>query len=136
MSLSDYLEAEILDHIFSKGAYTPPTWYVGLSTADPGEDGATLSEPTAMAYARVALGAVTRTAGSVVNNAAVEFVEATGDWGTISHVVLFRVRGKHARKWGLNFPPIHNHWKNRTISSRGDSGNANLKWPYKNLILL
>jgi uncharacterized protein involved in response to NO len=89
MSLSDYLEAEILDHIFSKGAYTPPTWYVGLSTADPGEDGATLSEPTAMAYARVALGAVTRTAGSVVNNAAVEFVEATGDWGTITHFALF-----------------------------------------------
>jgi hypothetical protein len=89
MSFSDYLEAEILDHVFSKGAYTPPTWYVGLSTADPGEAGGTLAEPVAMAYARVALGSVTRTAGSVVNDAAVEFVAATGNWGMITHVALF-----------------------------------------------
>jgi hypothetical protein len=89
MSLSDFLEGKILDHIFSEAAYTAPTWYVGLSTADPGEAGGTLAEPVAMAYTRKALGATTRTAGSVVNDAAVEFAAATGDWGTIAYIALF-----------------------------------------------
>ncbi len=89
MSMANYLEEELLDHIFGEGAYTPPTWYVGLSTSDPGEAGATLAEPVAMGYARKAVGATTRTGSSVVNDAAIEFAAATGNWGTITHCALF-----------------------------------------------
>ena len=39
-SFSNYWENELLDHLFGKGSYTPPTIYVGLSTTDPGDDGA------------------------------------------------------------------------------------------------
>ena len=37
-SFANYWENEILDHLFGKGSYTPPTIYVGLSTADPADD--------------------------------------------------------------------------------------------------
>ena len=49
---SDYWENKILDHIFGKGSYTPPTIYVGLSTADPTDDGSGLAEPSGNGYAR------------------------------------------------------------------------------------
>ena len=40
---ADYWEGEILDHIFGKGSYTPPTIYVGLSTVDPLDDASGLA---------------------------------------------------------------------------------------------
>ena len=43
---SDYWENEILDHIFDKDGLTPPTMFVGLSTADPTDDGTGLAEPS------------------------------------------------------------------------------------------
>lgn len=40
MSLSNYLETALLDHIGGNTAYTQPTaWYVKLHTGDPGEAG-------------------------------------------------------------------------------------------------
>jgi hypothetical protein len=50
---SDYWENKILDHIFGKGNYTPPTIYVGLSTTDPTDDGSGLTEPSGNGYTRV-----------------------------------------------------------------------------------
>jgi len=47
---SNYWENKILDHIFGKGSYAPPTIYVGLSTADPTDDGSGLAEPSGNAY--------------------------------------------------------------------------------------
>ena len=91
-SFSDYWENEILDHLFGKGSYTPPTIYVGLSTADPGDDGAGLSEPTGNGYARAQTDAGdwdSASAGSLANANAISFNEATGDWGTVTHFALF-----------------------------------------------
>lgn len=89
---SDYWENEILDHIFSKGNYTPPTIYVGLSTADPADDGSGLSEPSDNGYARVATSSSdwnVASGGAVTNANDIIFPKATGSWGTISHFALF-----------------------------------------------
>ena len=91
-SFSDYWEDEILDHIFGKGAYTPPTIYVGLSTADPGDDGSGLSEPSGNGYARAATSTTdwaTASGGTLGNAGAIQFAEATGVWGTVTHFALF-----------------------------------------------
>ena len=91
-SFSDHWENEILDHVFGKGAYTPPTIYVGLSTADPGDDGAGLSEPSGNGYARVATTSAdwNLASGGALDNAnAIEFAEATGSWGAVTHFALF-----------------------------------------------
>lgn len=89
MSFADFWEGEILDHLFSIGAYVAPTVYVGLSTADPLDNATGLAEPSDAAYVRIACAAWTRVAGLVDNNAAVTFAEATEAWGTITHVALF-----------------------------------------------
>ena len=91
-SFSNHWENEILDHLFGKGTYTPPTIYVGLSTADPGDDGSGLAEPSGGAYARVATTGSDWNAagGGALDNAnAIEFSEATASWGTITHFALF-----------------------------------------------
>jgi len=92
MSFSNYWENEILDHLFGKGTYSPPTIYVGLSTADPGDDGSGLAEPSGNGYARVETSAAdwnTASGGALDNANDITFPEATGSWGTITHFALF-----------------------------------------------
>jgi hypothetical protein len=89
---SDYWENEVLDHLFDKGLYAPPTIYVALSTADPGDDGAGAVEPTGGSYSRIETSNADWTAavGGVIGNAdAIEFAEATSAWGTITHFALY-----------------------------------------------
>jgi hypothetical protein len=89
---SDYWENKILDHIFGKGSYTPPTIYVGLSTTDPTDDGSGLAEPSGNAYARVQTSTSdwnTASNGSLDNAGDITFAQATGNWGTITHFTLF-----------------------------------------------
>ena len=89
---SDYWENKILDHIFSKGSYTPPTIYVGLSTADPTDSGSGLAEPSGNGYARVQTSASdwnSAANGSLDNAGNITFNQATGNWGTITHFALF-----------------------------------------------
>jgi len=89
---SDYWENKILDHIFGKGSYTPPTIYVGLSTADPTDSGSGLTEPSGNGYARVQTSASDWNAasnGSLDNTGNITFAQATGNWGTITHFALF-----------------------------------------------
>lgn len=86
MSFSDTTENELLDY------FLEDTLYVGVSTADPGDDGATLAEPTGGSYARVEVTAATWDAasgGSKKNGVAIEFSEATGDWGIITYFCIF-----------------------------------------------
>jgi len=91
-SFSNYWENKILDHIFGKASYTPPTIYVGLSTTDPLDDGSGLAEPLSNGYGRTQTSASDWNAASagVTNNAnEIIFSEATGSWGTITHFALF-----------------------------------------------
>jgi hypothetical protein len=89
---ADYWENKILDHIFSKGNYTPPTIYIGLLTAEPNDDGSGLAEPSGNSYARVQTSAPdwnAASAGSLDNAGDITFPQATGSWGTITHFALF-----------------------------------------------
>ena len=91
-SFADYWENEILDHLFGKGSYTPPTIYVGLSTAEPVDDASGLAEPSGNSYARVATAGVdwNTASGGTINNANdITFPEASGNWGTLTHFALF-----------------------------------------------
>jgi hypothetical protein len=86
LSFSDTEEIAILDALLEMN-----NW-VGLSTADPGEDGATLAEPSGNGYARVAVTTATwdpAAAGAKANGAAITFPEASGSWGTVTYVCIF-----------------------------------------------
>ncbi len=91
-TFADYWENEILDHIFGKNSYTPPTIYLGLSTADPLDDASGLVEPSGNAYTRVQTSASdwnAASAGSLDNANDISFPQATGSWGTITHFAVF-----------------------------------------------
>ena len=94
MSFADYLENKLLDHVFGNAAYTAPaTLYIAASTATINDDGTGLTEPVGNAYARVA---VTNNAtnfpaasgGAKANGIQITFPEASGSWGTISHIAI------------------------------------------------
>ena len=85
MSFSNFLETEILDHVFGGNAYTAPgTLYVGLYTSNPDEDNSG-TEVTGGSYARVT-GTFTVTGDTASNDAAIEFTTATASWGTVTHI--------------------------------------------------
>ena len=89
---SDYWENKILDHIFGKNNYTPPTIYVALSTTDPLDDASGLAEPSGNGYARTQTSASDWNAasnGSLDNVSNITFTQATGNWGIITHFALF-----------------------------------------------
>ena len=88
MSFSNFLETEILDHVFAGAAYTAPTTkYLALYTAAPGETGGG-TEVSGGAYARQSV-AFTTTGNTTSNSAAVEFPTATASFGTVTHVGVF-----------------------------------------------
>lgn len=92
MSFADYLELKILDHITGKTSFTKPTCYVGLSTADPGEDASGLAEPSGNGYARVATAGAdweAAASGATQNANVITFPTASGSWGTLTHFALF-----------------------------------------------
>jgi hypothetical protein len=87
--ISTFLANELLDHVFN-AAYTPPaTVYLGLSTANPTDDGSGLAEPSGNAYARQAITFSAASSRRVTQSATVTFPQATGAWGTITHWAVF-----------------------------------------------
>lgn len=87
---SNYLETEILDHVFAGNAYTAPTTlYLALHTADPAEDGSGTEVSTSgTAYARQTV-AFTVSGDTATTSAAVEYSTATANFGTVSHVAVW-----------------------------------------------
>ena len=86
---SDYLENELLDHVFGNAAYTSPaTVYAALYTAAPSDAGGG-TEVSGGSYARTAASFGAAASGSVTNDAAIEFPTATTSWGTVTHVGVF-----------------------------------------------
>jgi hypothetical protein len=91
-SFSNYWENKLLDHIFGKGDLKPPVIYLGLLTAEPGEDGTGLAEPSGNAYERVQTSASDwniSTGGSLDNIVDIVFPMVTGSWGKVTHFALF-----------------------------------------------
>jgi len=90
MSFSNFLETEILDHVFGGAAYTAPTaHYLALFTAAPSETGGgTEVSTTGTAYIRNSV-AFTTTGNTTSNTAAVEYATATASYGTVTHVGVF-----------------------------------------------
>ena len=90
MSFSNYLETELLDHVFTNSAYTAPsTLYLSLHTANPDEDGSGTEVSTSgTAYARQTV-TFTVSGNTATTDAAVEFPTATANFGTVSHVAVW-----------------------------------------------
>lgn len=92
MSFSDTLENAVLDYLFGASALSQPaTLWISLSTADPLDTAAGLAEPSGNGYARVAVVNDTNwwrasAAGVKQNSAELTFPEASGSWGTLTHV--------------------------------------------------
>ena len=97
-AMSDYLEAELLDHVFGGGDYTrPANLYFALFTAAPSDSGGG-TEVTGGSYARVNMTndatnfpAATTTAGVTTkkNGTTIQFAQATANWGTVTHWGVF-----------------------------------------------
>jgi hypothetical protein len=89
MSFSNTYETNVLTWTFTANAVTrPTTWYLGLFTANPNEDGAGATEISGNNYSRKAV-TFTVSGNLATNSGAVEFDAATGSWGTVSHVAVF-----------------------------------------------
>ncbi len=88
--LSDFLENELLDHVFGNAAYTAPaTLYVSLFTAAPTDAGGG-TEVTGGSYARVAktnnaTNWPAASGGTKSNGTVITFPTPTANWGTATH---------------------------------------------------
>lgn len=93
MSLSNYLEDALVRHIVGKTAFSQLSYlYIALSTANPGEDGSSIAEPSGGAYVRYQIaptGWAALSTGSLDNTGTVTFAQATASWGTITHHGIF-----------------------------------------------
>jgi hypothetical protein len=88
MSFTNFLETEILDHVFAGNAYSAPSnVYLGLYTATPNDAGGG-TELSGSGYARQTM-AMSVSGNTATNSAAEEFATATGSWGTVTHVGVF-----------------------------------------------
>jgi hypothetical protein len=111
-SFSDYLEAKLLDLVFSGAAFSPSgTIYLAMFTVTPTDAGGG-TEATGGGYARLAVTnnatnfpASTGTAPTTKNNGvALTYPQASGDWSTGSNMVAFAwfdaVGGGNMYMWG------------------------------------
>ena len=88
MSFTNFLETEILDHVFGGNAYSAPaTLYVGLFTAAPDDTGGG-TEVSGGGYARQSA-AFTVSGNTASNSAGSEYATATASYGTVTHVGIF-----------------------------------------------
>ena len=88
-SFTDFLELEVLDHVFGAAAYTAPvTLYIGLSTTTITDAGVNITEPVANNYARAVItnnstNFPAASGGSKANGTDFTFNVPSGAWGTI-----------------------------------------------------
>lgn len=96
MALSNHFENVTLNFVFGKVLYLAPSAYtLGLSLADPGEDGSGLSEPSVeTGYYRIPVHPIdwlNAVEGVVANSCDFTFPTATDNWGLIQYFALFDV---------------------------------------------
>lgn len=86
---SDYLEDELLDHVFRNASYSSPAAvYLALYTANPTDAGGG-TEVSTGGYSRQAITFGAASGGTVSNSAAVEFTASGANFGTITGVGIF-----------------------------------------------
>jgi hypothetical protein len=94
--MSDYLEGEIIKHIFRTGSFTKPSaLYVALYTAAPSDSGGG-TEVSGGSYARAQLNpsdsnwaAPSSGNGLTDNLAEITFPAPTANWGQVTHLGIF-----------------------------------------------
>lgn len=88
-AISNYLENALINATLRNSAYSSPaTVYVALFTTDPTDDGSG-TEVSGGSYARVAATFASPSNGASSTDADVEFAQATGNWGTVTHFGIF-----------------------------------------------
>lgn len=84
--MSNYLEDALINGTLRATTYTAPTTvYVGLYTSDPMDDNSG-TEVSGGSYSRTAVTFGAPSNGVTTNSAAVEFPQATLDWGTVGWI--------------------------------------------------
>ena len=101
-ALSSYFANKIIDHMLRNQAFTPPTAvYVALFTSSTGlSTNNPTGEVSGNGYARRQIILDAASSGASQNNADITFPEATGSWGTITHVAI--VDHPSNTTWGTN----------------------------------
>jgi len=83
---SNYLENALINATLRNTSYTSPSVvYLGLYTSDP-TDADTGTEVSGGSYARQAITFGAPSNGVTTNTAAIEFPQATGNWGTVGWI--------------------------------------------------
>ena len=83
---SNFLENALINATLRNTSYTSPTTvYVALYTSDP-TDADTGTEVSGTSYARQSVTFGAPSNGATTNSAAVEFPQAGGSWGTVTHI--------------------------------------------------
>ena len=87
--MSNYLENALINATLRATTFTSPaTVYVSLHTADP-TDAGTGTEVSGGSYARKSATFASPSNGVSSTSADVTFDQATGDWGTITHIGIW-----------------------------------------------
>jgi len=98
VSISNYYEDKILDHMIRGVAFTPPTTiYASLHSGDPGEDGTA----NTVAVARVAVSFSASSGGQIALTSAVDFTSMP-TVASVSYVALWDAAGTGSPPSGGN----------------------------------
>jgi hypothetical protein len=88
-AFSNYLENKLLGVTILGSSFTAPTTiYVGLATAL-STDGDLVTEVTGGSYTRRVGTFGAPAAGQSINSGNITFPQATANWGTVTHIVLY-----------------------------------------------
>ena len=115
-SFSNYLEVQVLDHVFGRDTFTAETGcHIALSTTTPLEDGTNFTEPASSSgYYRVSIDNDKTTWSNassgtclVENNIVITFPQATGGgWGTVTDFGIYDTyAGGYLLGWGTLTSP-------------------------------
>ena len=87
--MSNYLENALINATLRATTFTSPaTVYVSLHTADP-TDAGTGTEVSGGSYARQSATFAAPSNGASATNADITFPQATGNWGTVTHIGIW-----------------------------------------------
>lgn len=90
MSLTDFGENALLNHIFGNTAYIPKaTIYIGLGQGDAGETGAGFNEATYGSYAREAITFGAAASRAITQSGIITFTKSTSGDQTYTHYAIF-----------------------------------------------